>query len=521
MQKFLECLKQINKKDIGFNLYFLGLSALSGVLLALSFQKFNIFILAWVGLIPLIHCVLNSKRLYAVMYGFVAGLVFSIMSIYWMFPFLKMNTNSFVDSMAVSSLLWLYVTAYFVIWAVLLNYARKYLQGIKLVLFTAAAWVSLEYVRTYMLTGFPWNLLGYSQSTFYQIIQIADNAGVYGVSFVIVIVNMMLYFYLKHKNKKYLLFSAIVIACLLAYGFARIHKFDDNYGDRILKVGVIQPNIEQYQRWQSGFERVIFDTLRDNAAYFEGKNLDILIYPETVLPVRLEENTQARNFVFQTAHLANLTLIGGNLRENRQLYNTVFVLQNGRVVGRHRKSHLVIFGEFLPFSGTLLPRFLRSLAVLNSQGELARGTELQVFEFDDIALGINVCSENFLPCLTRNLVRQGANVLTHHANNAWFLDMATAYQHFAMNVFRAVETRKNFIVAANTGISGIIAPSGRVMTKTKVGENISFAANVRTNNYKPVYVLIGNLFAQICVVFVILYLIFFGFKSFKSVRHKN
>ena len=512
--------RQIDKKDIGFDWRFLVLSILSAVFLSLSFPKFNIFILVWVCLIPLIHCVLNGRMFFAIMCGFITGLIFAVISIYWMLPFLEANTRSFSNSLILSSIVWIYLALYFVIWAGLLNFAKNYLKDIKLILFSAALWTVLEYIRTYAMSGFPINLLAYSQSSFYTIIQIADISGVYGVSFVIVVINMLLYFYLQNKDKRYLIVSAIIILSLLFYGLIRVNKFDGEYGDKKINVGVVQPNIEQYKKWNAKYAAVILDTLCENADFFEDKNIDMLIYPETVLPRRLEENKDVQRAIRYISYVAKLTLIGGMSDENKKRYNSVFILsQDGEIIGKYKKRHLVIFGEYLPFRN-LLSGFLKSLYSLNPSDELSKEKELTVFKFDDITLGINICSENFYPYLSRNLVLKGANILTNHTNNAWFWDMATPYQHFAMNIFRAVETRKNLIVAANTGISAIISSNGKCMAKTKMDENISFTGHAYTNNYRSLYIMIGDIFVYMCMIFSILCLLFFIFKKYQIHKMK-
>lgn len=466
-------------------------------------------------MIPLIHCVMNSKIFFAIIYGFITGLIFNSISVYWMFPFLKLNTHSFFSSLIVSGIVWVYLAAYFAVWSGLLNYAKKYLNDIKLILFSASVFVVLEYIRTYILSGFPINLLGYSQSTFYPIIQIADITGVYGVSFVIVVINMTLYFYMQNKEKKYLIFSAAVILILLFYGLIRVNEFNAEYGDKKITAGVIQPNIEQYKKWRGNYAADILNTLRKNANFFADKNVDMIVYPETVLPRRLEESEDVKKMMRETSRFASLTLIGGMSGKNKKQYNTVFILSPyGEILGKYKKRHLVIFGEYLPFRGLLL-KFFKSLYSINPTGELSKETELEVFKFGDVTLGINICSERYYPDLSRKLVLKGANILTNHTNDAWFFDMPTAYQNFVMNIFRAVETRKNLIVAANTGVSGIINSNGRCIVKTKTNENISFMGDVYTNNYKSVYVIIGDVFAYICMVFSILCLLFCMFKRYQ------
>ena len=185
-------------------LKFVLLSVLSGTLIALSFQKFNFFCLAWFAFVPLVYCVLNSKIKYSLIYGFAAGFVCYAVSMFWMFVFLNNNLNSYLSSFIVSLLLWLYLSLYFVVWSGILSFIKKYLKSyFVLILFSASVWIVLEFARTYFLTGFPWNLVGYSQACFLPLIQIADITGIYGISFLIISVNMFLYI-LFFNNENFL-----------------------------------------------------------------------------------------------------------------------------------------------------------------------------------------------------------------------------------------------------------------------------------------------------------------------------
>ncbi|MDD5022504.1 MAG: apolipoprotein N-acyltransferase [Endomicrobiaceae bacterium] len=483
-------------------------SIISGILIALSFQKFNFFYFAWIGFIPLIYCVLKSNVYYAMIYGFIAGLTCNVISAYWMLPFLFNNTNSLRDSAIVTLLAWLYLTLYFSLWSGVINFTKKYLSAIILAIIASGVWVVFEFIKTYMLTGLPWNLLGYTQTSFLPIIQISEITGVYGISFLIILINMFLYFWLKNKNKKYLFSAIVIIAVLLIYGFFRMYKFDTQYGEKIT-VGIVQPNIEQYKKWDKNHKNNIIKTLYVNAQFFNGKQVDIILYPETVLPRMLEEDEGVQQLVRAISENAQLNLIGGMSVFNNKIYNTIFLVsQNGEIINKYKKNHPVIFGEYIPF------RFMLSklLTSLNVTGYIDTGKNIQTFKFNEIVLGINICSENLFPYFSRRLVLQGANILTNHTNDAWFLDMATPYQHFGMNIFRAVENRKNVIVSANTGISAVIDSSGRTIKKTKVGENISFISYVYKNNYLTTYDKIGDTFAYICLFYVMSFLCFIALK---------
>ena len=164
---------------------------------------------------------------------------------------------------------------------------------------------------------------------------------------------------------------------------------------------------------------------------------------------------------------------------------------------KHDKNHLVIFGEFIPFRAILSKYF----GILNSLGDFSKGNYMNIFRYDNIYVGSTICSENFFPNLSRKLVLNGARILTNHTNDAWFFDSYAPYQHFVMNVFRAVENRKNIIVSANTGISALIDSVGNVINKTNINENVSFINDAYQNNIITIYDIIGDIFSYICIIF--------------------
>jgi apolipoprotein N-acyltransferase len=488
-------------------------SAVSGILLALSFQKINFFWLAWIAFIPLIYCILKNNFLNSVLYSFIAGFVFNFIAAYWMFPFLLNNAGAVKDSLIVSFCAWLYLSLYFVVWAASVNFIKKYFQTMTVVLFASCFWVILEFIRTYIFTGLPWNLIGYSQASFLYIIQFADITGVYGLSFAVILINMLLCYFICSGLKKYFFYAVFIFVFLLSYGFWRIGFFPQGAVQEIT-VAVAQPNIAQYKKWDRHYKDNIIKNLYSSSEFFKQPDIDLLVYPETVLPRRLEEDEEIQKLVHEISSNAVLTLIGGMSIEKDKIYNTVFLVsKDGVTIDKYKKNHLVIFGEYLPF------RFVLSklLTTLNATGDISNGKEIKVFEFKKYTLGISVCSENFFPYFSRKLVLKGANVLTNHTNDAWFGDMAAPYQHFVMNIFRAVENRKNVIVSANTGISAVIDSKGRVAAKTKTGSKTGFISHVYTNNYLTVYDKIGDFFVHICL----LYAAYFFILAILSVKKKK
>ena len=126
---------------------------------------------------------------------------------------------------------------------------------------------------------------------------------------------------------------------------------------------------------------------------------------------------------------------------------------------------------------------------------------MNVLKYKSMNVGATICSENFFPNLSRKIVLSGAKILTNHTNDAWFLDSYAPYQHFVMNVFRAIENRKNVIVSANTGISSVIDSAGNITKITSVNKAESFITDAYQNNVITVYDKIGNIFCYICMFF--------------------
>lgn len=509
--------QQIKKIFLYSDFRYVLLSILSGLLISFSFQKFNLFFLAWIAFIPLIFCVLRNNAKKALIYGFITGFTCSFINIFWMFPFLKTNVKFFINTLIMSLIVWVFLSLFFSIWSALLSLSRKRLKPILSSVFAACTWTALELIRTCFFTAFPWNLLGYTQASFVNIIQISDITGVYGVSFLIIFVNMLVYYLIfaeKEKRKIIAIVLFVTIALPVIYGFIRTNTFSPQYGKEFT-VGIVQPNIPQSFKWNNAKKLRILNKLRENARFFREKEVDIALYPETTIPGSMQKDIDIQLIIKNISQYANLNLIGGMSYEEDKIYNTIFIIdKNGDTINENRKNRLVLFGEYIPFR-SLLSGFFKNI---NLFGNLSKQEDLKTFEYNDISFGITICSENFYPAFSGKLVKQGAKVIFNHTNDAWFMDSAALDQHFVMNVFRAVENRKNTAVSANTGISAFIDAAGRVKSKTEPEQNISFIGKLYQNDYKSIYTVFGDIFAYLCSIISFLFLIFFFISKKKKER---
>ena len=356
---------------------YLIFSVISGVLLALSFQKFNLFFLAWIGFIPLLYCVYKNNLSFSSLYGFITGIIFNIISTYWFFLFLLFNTNRFFSSFFVSLILWLYLSLYFVLWSMFVNKIKKY-NSIIVITISASLFAVFDYLKAYLFSGFQTNILGYSQASFIQLIQITDVLGVFFISFFIVLINMTLYYYLMSRNKKFLIQIFFVFFILISYGFYRIKQFDTEYGNKI-SVGIIQTIA--YKEKKVYYMNSIINKIRNNVENLKKEQLNLTLYPETLILGNIKKDEKLKKLMKEISSFSDISLIGGTLTEKKKNYNSVFIISNnGEIFDIYRKKHLVVFGEYLPFKRGLLFRFLLSL---NKFGERTKEIELKVFENRD------------------------------------------------------------------------------------------------------------------------------------------
>jgi apolipoprotein N-acyltransferase len=496
-----------------------SLAALSAIFLILSFPPFNIWLLAWVAFVPLFFAIEGSKPSKAFLVSYLAGFLFFLGTIYWLIHVTLPGMLIVV----------MYLALYFGLFGLVINFgSRFHTPGI--LFFIPAAWVSLELIRGHVLTGFGWNLLGYSQSFNLPIIQIADVSGVYGVSFLIVMFNAALFMFIKNFRKKEdfyipLAMSIILIFFVLGYGYYRLNS---TFTGEKIKVAIIQGNIPQDEKWDRSFTEMIlsrYETLTKEAA--KG-GVDLVIWPETSVPGFLESEKDLLSRVTNVAVDVKAPLLVGAPRyeENKEgaaYFNSSYlVLKDGSIKSHYDKIHLVPFGEYLPFKNAL--SFVHKFA-RRPIGDFTAGKEFTVSRFfirrsssegnytfsmlKNVGFSTLICFEDIFPDLTREFVQKGTDFLVNITNDGWFGHSAAAYQHAQNSVFRAVENRINVIRAANIGLSCFIDQKGRITAKVADGNKDLFVEGYKVQEIvlsraKTLYNVYGDVFAFLCIFFTVL-----------------
>ncbi len=497
----------VRRKDI-------TLSLLSGVLLILSFPPFDFYPLAWIAIIPLLISLWEKGGKTAFFLGTLTGFVYFAGTVYWTFNSIYFygNVTAAVSVLLVIALS-LYLGVYIGIFSMLFNFlSRSRFPALFLV---PVIWVTLEFLRSYALTGFPWSLLGYSQYKFLSLIQIADVTGVYGVSFLVAALNGAIFDVVAYWPKRLstmplydrwpmtigLLALACVITVSLFYGLWRLNTEEE--GQEIL-VSVIQGNIEQDKKWNANFKRKIMDTYKRLTAKAAARSPDLIIWPETAVPFIFgNDDALTTELIDFQKSFSNYLLFGSVTEKNQDQFanSAVLMSPDGGVLSVYDKVHLVPFGEYVPLR-EMFP-FVDKLVV--GIGDFLPGGEYTVMDIPSARISTLICYEIIFPGMVRKFANKGANLFVSITNDAWFGRTSAPYQHFSMAVFRAVENRVPVLRAANTGISGFIDTRGRIQ-----GESDIFIEDVLTQSLtigffkKSFYSRYGDLFAFFCIIIFVL-----------------
>ena len=503
-------------KRISYIIYRIALVLFSAILLTLAFFDFNLEFLAWFALVPLFFILegkSTSKRVYPYTYiselkwaflvSYFCGISFFAFSMYWL---IHVTVGGWI-------ILSFYQGLYFGIFGFFFCYLTKLstsnalfrskrrpprrktpheekgLPTLYAYFAISSAWVILEYIRSHLGGGIGWNLLGYSQYKNLPVIQIAGITGVWGVSFLVVLMNVAVYSVIKMAMKCYeiepgfkikikgnvpfreelkinpavqTLAVLVLFIATLAYGHLVIARSEARKQPHI-KISVIQGNIPQRFKWD---ERFLVDITRryENLTKQAAKDKpQLIIWPETAVPGYLNYDEVLIRWIKKLIRRTRTPLlVGAPMAGESGLdtsFNSAVLFSNrGAILDRYDKLHLVLFGEFIPFEKQL--PFLRKLLPIT--GTYIPGEEYTVFNLRGTNFSTLICFEDIFPGLVRQFVKRGADFMVNITNDAWFEETCAAYQHAANSVLRAVENRRPFVRSANTGFSCFIEETGKI-----------------------------------------------------------
>ena len=485
------------------------LSILSAVLLVLAFPPFSYGFAAWFSFVPLLWALDGAGKKQGFALGYIYGFVFFLGTVNWVIH--SMYHYGGVP-MSASVLVMLTLVAYLSLFPAFFGLFFAASSGSSVaarVILAPSLWVSAEYLRGYLFTGLPWAVLGYTQAHYLPLIQIADNTGVWGISFLVVAANAAIYFLARAYAKKERLpvGEALVVALLVAstaiYGFLTIRNLDKDMPSwSKIKAGVLQGSIDQGVKWDKSYQQKTLDIYRALSVNAARAGAHLLVWPETAVPFYLEADKVKDGFIGDIVRETGSYLLTGSPSYNYnrgsgtiEYFNSAYLISpDAEVRGRYDKVHLVPFGEYVPLK-SILPFEKLTAGV----GDFTSGPGPLPIKFEGGGIGVLVCFESIFPELARHEVKNGATVLVNITNDGWFGRTAAPYQHFEMSILRAAENKIFLLRSANTGISAIIDPVGRVRKKTRLFEKAALVDEIGLRRSRPTfYTAYGDVFTYFC-----------------------
>ena len=498
-----------------------GLTGISTALLILSFPDFDLYLLAWISLAPVLVAIARRPAPFrALILGWAMGTVFFYTTCYW----LTYSMTHYGGLPPVVAYLLLIpgamVTGVFPgLFASLLALALKRWGPLALAL-APVLWPATEWLRL-GVTGQLWNALGYSQAYHPMLIQSARWGGVYAVSFLILMGNTSVALLFVRRSTRNVAASAIMILVglsAISLSATTVDKLDDlrsTADSSTLTIIALQPNvpmtaIKSTEETQALVERH-FDLSTNALASQSGKRPTLVIWPES--PMNF---TYASTRAFQE-RLANFTRDHGTSLLFNSLepapadgaYNSALLVnEEGRLISQYDKIRLMPFGEYVP-----LPQWLPGASLIGGLvGEFTPGSNYTLMPIgaEGLRAGVFICIESAYPFIARRMTHEGARFLINISNDGYLGPTAVMRQHLANVVFRAVENHRPVVRVTNTGLSAFIDAEGRIKDQTS-----AYNADVRIWSVTPTssaitaYTKYGDLFVQVCaaitaIVFVAL-----------------
>ncbi|PYQ73749.1 MAG: apolipoprotein N-acyltransferase [Acidobacteria bacterium] len=422
-------------------------AAVAGLLLAFSFPRFGHPALAWIALAPLLAALCAGRLRHAFLLGLLTGGIYFTGTLYW-------------------------ITRVMVVYGGLQGWIAVPVNAALIAYLALFPGLFALVVRRLTMVHGPAALMAA------PLVWIATELG---------------------------MFASVTIAIVVAialWGSRRVAASEWTRSGDPIRVGLIQGNVDQAQKWDATRAAVIFDDYLQMTRRAIAERAQFVLWPESSTPFLFEEEPAGAERIRTLAVQAHVPIlfgsdqivwrIAGNRRIPDKYFNSAFLVRpDGTTGGVYRKMHLVPFGEYVP-----LQRVLFFAAPLTEQvGTFAPGETPELLPVNGHPISVAICYEVVYPALVREFVRGGSEMLTTITNDAWFGETSAPYQHFEQSSMRAIEEGRYLVRSANTGISGIVDPYGRVVEKTSIFQQAVLVGEARFLRTSTFYARHGDILA--------------------------
>ena len=486
------------------------------MLLALSFPRYGHPAFAFVALTPLYVALSGwtgraSRPGVSATRGFLLGLLTGVVhfagTVYWTSGTVAtFGGLPWVVAIPVAGILVFYMALYVAAASAVSAILIRQL-GTAGVLLSPAAWVAAEYARAYAIGGFPWIPLGNAVVSVLPIAQLASITGVYGLSWLLATVHACFAVAAMTSGRARYAAAGLAIVLLAGpslWGASRMRDGRLTREGETISVALVQGNVPQDEKWDPDKAATIFARYLRMTHEVTAAGARFILWPESATPFYFDEDPRSAEQVRRLAAATGSWLLFGSDQIERgtpnRTYNSAFMLDDhGATSAVYHKIYLVPFGEYVPFGSVLT--FVAPL--VEAVSAFSPGQRVTMMPVNGHMVSTAICYEVVYPHLIRQGVLNGSELLTTITNDAWYGETSAPFQHFELATMRAIEQGRYLVRAANTGISGIVDPYGRVLARTQLFETTTVMGDVRFLQERTVYAKIGDLPAQLAVLLTI------------------
>jgi apolipoprotein N-acyltransferase len=482
--------------------------------------------LLFVALVPLLLTTMYLPPLRSGCMGLLAGIIYNILTLHWIVVVLG-RYGGLPPWLSVPAmvLLSIYMGLYFALFCILLSllagrsWHRE--RSVATLVWTAPVlYVGLDYLRGILFTGFPWLDLGYGLFSHPLLIQAADLGGHHVISFALVLANTFIVAVIDRQRsavrwnirseRRALLLACCFLIFIFGYSIVRFRVMPSLIRHSLqAEISIIQGNIAQDEKWSPEKKEktiAVYERLSQQAV--AQHTTELLVWPETALPFYPQQDPltarvvglvrRENTYLLTGAPTFSMAAVGEHSKIT--YFNSALLMgPDGVTIDSYAKQHLVPFGEYVP-----LRKYLPFLAPLvENVGDFTAGSSSRPLHVGDhLQPGVLICFESIFPEIARNEVAAGANLLVNLTNDAWYGRTSAPYQSMAMAVFRAVETKRSLVRAANTGISCFVDPSGNIIEMTDIFTPSAITARMPVLEERTVFVRYGYIFGPACLALI-------------------
>lgn len=483
------------------------LAIVAGSLFAFAFADYSIGWFAFVWLAPLLVALLAARsRWEAFFLGWVAFIAAWLIMVPWV---IRVMSHYGGLPLPTGILIFIGMAVYLGLYGSLFTvivFSLRLDDRFSRWLLVPVSWAAVEYVRTYLFTGFPWNLLATTMVDYPSFVQFDRVAGPYALGVLILLPATVAGWLLTQRSTQVQKIFAIGGVAIITFvwwttGLVASKMIARPNAEQKLHAALLQPNISQELQWSSSSLLVIYRQMMAMTETAVRSGARIIIWPESTVPLSYASTSFYRESIEAVSRDHGVDIILGSVAEDsgrtRKLWNAAFLVSGGKTIGHYDKIKLVPFGEYVPMRKMLF--FAQKL--VRDVGEFEFGKRETPLA-GIVRYGPAICYEIVYPQITKTQVRNGADVLVTITNDGWYDGTSAPRQHFNQARMRAVEDDRYLLRAGTTGISALVDPTGRIIQEIPMGQQGIIDAEFQPRHSWTPYVRFGDWFAALACVIV-------------------